>query len=452
MTAEVWFRNHRQDIVTLVAEGVDKFVWHRGTAIKRRIDPVAFHRLAMPASLPWRILVVGAQGAIEYDEQSRNQQDAVACYPTWHLGDPIEDLYELAENNVGLDEHALNDPTVEPFFRPRYGQEHRLVIINVPDMHTTLGRRVLHAISDVQALNPHCIVHLFEAGSYRSPLNAGLRSFDFDVGIRARMKEVVLPNGKRVRNLNDFDTHTGWFRLMGMSSAQAKQSHENRVTFGVRSVRWAAENWDNQDNFNTLTGLPTARHRWSAASIKPLIGDKVACDHCSLFDSCKQARDGGVCNLPEAETVNLAKFFKTRDADQIIEGLGAVLQAQAERAEAAIEWERESEKLDPELTKVLKSMAEGGEKLAKLINPALAGPKIALQINQGNGSSAVVAPNMKILMANAVKELEDRGVPRADISPDLVMRFLTAGPAAALAAASDPGTIDAEVVDESESV
>lgn len=431
---------------TYVAEGVDRFVWHHGTTAKRKIDPVKFHKMSMPSGFHWRALVVGVGGALEYDHTCENRSFPAASYPVWHLGDPIEDLWELASNNIASDPDCELASTMH--FKPMSCQEHRVVLVNVPDSSSRIGNRIVNIISEIQKDNPSCILHLFEAGTYRSPMNARLASFDIDAGIRARLSEVLLPNGRRA-STSSFDEHEYWFRMLGITISDAKNHKEVRLRFNIRSARWAAKNWHSDLNAQRRTGISSSRVRPIPKKIAVLIGDKIACDHCSLFDSCKQARDGGVCNLPEAETVDLAKFFNTRDADTIIEGLGAVLQAQAERAEAAIEWERESEKLDPELTKILRSMADGGEKLAKLLNPQLAGPKIALQINQGSGSAAVVAPNMKILMASAVKELEDRGVPRADITPDLVMRFLTAGPAALTAAST---ITDVEVIDESEPV
>jgi hypothetical protein len=423
MEAEVWFRNFRRNIGVFVEEGVRNYVWHRGTTIKNSINPVAFHQYHSPPGLPWRAMVVGVQGAIEYNESSTGPKDAKACYPVWHLGDPIEDLEMFAEQNVAEIDSELNDESIDPFFRPRPGQEHRIVIINVPDQYSVLGRRVLSLISEVQKMNPQAILHLFEAGTYKSPLASGLGSFDFDVCIRARMGEVVLPMGKRC-HAKDFSAHKIWFDSLGVPLSSAKAELDDRIRFGIRSAHWAAKNWDSDGLINIKSGLTDSKRKFKRP-VKAKVGDKIACDYCSLFDSCKMARDGGVCTLPEAETVDLANYFKTRDADKIIDGLGAVLSAQAQRAEAAIGWEQETEKLDPELTKVLKAMAEGGEKLAKLIDPSLSSPKIALQINQGSGSTAVVAPNMKVLMANAVKELENRGIPRSDITPDMVMMQLT---------------------------
>jgi len=442
METEVWFRNFRRNINVFIEEGVRNYVWHRGTIIKNSVNPVAFHQHHSPPGLPWRAMVVGVQGAVEYDHTSSGPKDAKACYPVWHLGDPIEDLEMFAERNVAEFDSELNDDSVDPFFRPRVGQEHRIVIINVPDRKSLLGRRVLSVIGEVQEMNPHAIMHLFEAGSYKSPLSTKVRSFDFDACIRARMSEVVLPNGKRCHSSN-FITNRIWFDSLGVSVTDAKSNTDDRIRFGIRSLAWAANNWDSDEFINSKSGLTDSKAKFSKRT-KAKIGDKIACDYCSLFDSCKMARDGGVCTLPEAETVDLANYFKTRDADKIIDGLGAVLSAQAQRAEAAIGWEQETEKLDPELTKVLKAMAEGGEKLAKLIDPSLSSPKIALQINQGSGSTAVVAPNMKVMMANAVKELENRGIPRSDITPDMVMMQLTG----AKPEIPEPNEIlDAEVVE-----
>lgn len=66
-----------------------------------------------------------------------------------------------------------------------------------------------------------------------------------------------------------------------------------------------------------------------------------------------------------------------------------------------------------------------GVKLAKLLNPALAGgPKV--QVNVGAGGAATVSEvNPRQLAAMAVKELEQRGIPRESITGEMISTLLT---------------------------
>jgi hypothetical protein len=64
-----------------------------------------------------------------------------------------------------------------------------------------------------------------------------------------------------------------------------------------------------------------------------------------------------------------------------------------------------------------------GVKLAKLIDPSLAGGA-RIQINNGVGASAEQVFNPKQFVSAAIRELEARGVKREDITPEMIQGML----------------------------
>lgn len=453
MLPELWFRNFNKRAHLIAERGHNKLVWHRGTLIKSKIDPVAHARMTFPIGFPWRVLVVGVQGAVEYDQSSTDSSDIKACYPVWHYGDDdIESLEELVDKNVAEIPSWVHDPTVEPAFRPREGQEHRIVLINWPAANTALGKQWFRVVREIQGDRPDVIMHLFEATSFKYAFGLGFRAADLDPTFNARNKAIWLPNGRNVPVSELGERHQMWVNAMGLSINDLDNA-DNRVRFCVAAAIWANEFFLQDHSFKIH------HPRVKAGKIIPTgaeagPGDMLTCDTCSLADKCKYCRIGSICTLPGSETVDLSSKFKTRDADAVIDGLGEILALQAKRAQQGMEWEGEEEKLSGEVTKVLNSVMAGGAQLAKLIDPSLASPKIALQINQGAGSqAAVVNGNPKTMIANTIAALESRGIPRSMITKEMVFQEMSGEKvempkALEPAPATDADITDAELVEE----
>jgi hypothetical protein len=79
-----------------------------------------------------------------------------------------------------------------------------------------------------------------------------------------------------------------------------------------------------------------------------------------------------VCIVPDSESQELAQFFKTRDSETIIEGLGTLLAVQSRRLQVGLLDENAEGELNPEVTKIVNTLFDRGVKLAKLVNPDLA--------------------------------------------------------------------------------
>lgn len=446
MATEVWFRNPERFMTSLVDVGATKIVWHRGLLQRKRTDPLVHARLSFPQGADWRVLVVDVRGALEYTPICTRVDRPAACYPVWHYGSSIEELERLLETDCAESGEPFAD---DRLFTPVEGQEHRVLISGWPDPSLALTQKFLATLGEIQQDYPDTIVHLFEARSYRAAFAWGLRAADLDPATTARFKKVFLASGREVsitqlaeeRNLQ-------WVHLHGYSLDDLNDV-DTRIAFNIRTGLWAGEYYAEKFQFRSTRFTirpsdvdavdytpPETLHFKSSPAIGT-VGDKVACDRCSLSNRCKFVRVGSVCNLPESETASLAKFFKTRDAETVIDGLSAILQTQAQRAAVGMEAETDTGQLDGEVSRILSNMFDGGVKLAKLLNPVLAqtGPKIAVQINAGNGRNEITAANPKALMAALVRELEERGIPREDITPEMVMGMV------------QPKEIEAEVIE-----
>ena len=82
--------------------------------------------------------------------------------------------------------------------------------------------------------------------------------------------------------------------------------------------------------------------------------------------------------MDDTEAANLAKNFKSRNASDILEGLGVLVGAQTERAHQAMKAEKQHNddhpdepRFSPEVTRMLAHTFDQGVTLARLIDPFL---------------------------------------------------------------------------------
>ena len=111
--------------------------------------------------------------------------------------------------------------------------------------------------------------------------------------------------------------------------------------FNLRSLKWAFANYEQVwsmrvvDESEVDVDDPTAswipvdmRYRpWATA-----INDKWLCDLCSISHRCPYFKPGAICIVDDTEAANLAKNFKSRNAQDILDGLGVLVGAQTERS------------------------------------------------------------------------------------------------------------------------
>lgn len=411
-TTEVWARNPDNYIKECIEAGLTRVVFDYGHLRKKSIDPHRFLSLYYGVTTPWRALIIGAQGTLEIDPE-HDMEHPKSIFPTWEYGKNASDLEEMVSH-------------------PVLGQEHRVVIIRPPAANANIGRAFYRILAETQDEYPECIIHVHGLYSYRLMFAPWFRSVDFEPRTLAAKGKVTLPTGKEVKYERTFD-ESHWVTLLGMRPVDLRIPR-NRCIYNIKSAMWASEHFKEAVKIKTkgFTHVdpddPIKRvvenrsiflHR-----VQPRQGDKFLCNLCSLQTVCKYFREGAVCIVPESEPVELARFFKTRDSDTIIDGLGTLLAAETRRLEKAIvkeEQEFAKEGLDPKITKIVQGLFDRGVKLAKLVNPSLAAAGAA-KITQTN-LTQINASNPQAIMAGIVATFSAMGIPREEITPEMVMKM-----------------------------
>jgi hypothetical protein len=438
VSTEVWFRNPHDYIRELVECGEGLIAWDRGLLVKRSIDPCKHAELFFGESsgVDYRILTVGHQGSAEYRKGGRIEKP-VAVYPTWVYGESSIILEEMIQHPVGEDMAACMDTTVPPDERPVPGQEHRVIITNPPEASTGPGRQFLSYLRTIQEDHPEVIIHIHGLYSWRYAFGMGFRAADVEPRAAAAKGKVHTPSGS-VEKWERLQAHPQWATSLGFKPADLSVPR-NRCMYNIKSAVWAGKNYMELFTFRTRANGVTPDYDSSDEDHKPATtkspfsspshtakeGDKMLCDTCSLQDKCKYFRSGAVCTVPGAEPVKLAHMFKTRDADQIIDALGTIVAGNANRLERGLKIEENIGENDPEVTKMMGQVFDQGVKLAKLLEPQRFSPGSKVQVNVGAGGAAAVSgANPSQLVAAIFRQLEQQGIPRDKITPEMVQGVL----------------------------
>jgi hypothetical protein len=432
MATEAWFRNPDNYIKELVEVGVARVAWDRGFLVKKRLDPIKHANLYYGNSFQYRILLVGEQGTAEY-RNGDTFDKPTAVYPTWAYGEDLSFLEDLLENPVGEDVDVCNDRSVDGDERPVFGQEHRVVITNVPNAGTGIGRKLISVLRVLQEDYPKAIIHVHGLYSFRYAFGLGFGAADVEPRTAAQKGKVHLPNGKEVL-FERTVLNPQWVLPLGFKPADLSIPRM-RCMYNIKSALWAGENYTRVFNFQTRTTpvenldlvspdrdvKPIVNHRAITKNKIPVLtGDKFVCDSCSLALHCKVYRKGAVCSLPESESIDLSKMFNTRDSDQIIDGLGHLVAVNTKRLERGIREEEVIGDLDPAVSRLLGNVIDQGIKLAKLVDPSLrGGTKVQVNVGPG-GTASITSANPRQLVSAAVRELEARGIPREEITQEMI--------------------------------
>lgn len=428
MGTEFWIRNPHACIKECAELMVPNIAWDRGTLHKRALDPNKFIELYYPKDVDYRVLTVGEQGAAEL-RRGFTMKKPYAVYPVWYYSlDSLVVLEEMLAEPVGLQEAVCRSSEGTPDERPILGQEHRVVVTGLPHLHTGPGRHILRRLLDLQEDYPDAIVHLHGLNTFRIAFGLGFRASDIDVRTPASKGSIMLSNGKIIP-FEQADKYRQWITQAGMA-VNDLDIPRNRCMFNIRSALWAADHWNEQFNFSvkpqfsgSIKTLPKPVKKWSYGP-KPVEGDKFNCNTCSLQTKCKYYREGAVCSVPDSETSALAQFFHTRDSSLIIDGLGHLLAIQAKRVETGLN-EENIDGLNPEVTKMVRGLFDDGIKLAKLVNPALAASGAArVNVTQIGSVTTDTGGSAGALMAGIVNKFEEQGIPRSQITPEMIKGLL----------------------------
>lgn len=447
MTTEVWFRGPSAYIRECAEQNVTKFAWSYGSLTKRKIDPQKVIQLHMGRSHRFRALIVKSTGTYEIGPDN-GLDDPVAIYPTWdyELDDirTLEEMMQKPAHKIGF--------LMDGIERPIEGQEHRVVVTNLPPAPCGGDgpfKKIYHTLADMQREYPDVKLHIHGMCVFTHLFSANFASVDYDAHMVARHR-VTLPNGKEVYP-EDLHEWQQWLELLGWRKRQLFVPR-NRCMYNIQSANWAGLNYLETRAFRSRSRQqnqyvdvddesPIALIKMPVVKKNPGVarydGDRLLCSLCSIRNTCKFFREGEVCVIPNTEPARLAQLFNSRDPDAILSGLGTLMAANTDRLSRALEFESEHggdvgadgkiiPQLDPEVTKLVKSMFDSGVTMAKLLAPGrfTPGTKIAVGV-QVNGA---LPSSPQALIAALVSEAESKGLSRDSITPAMVDSLLSGRP------------------------
>lgn len=430
---ECWWRGPRLYIRELVECGSGNLIFDQGMIVKYKLNILNVVHAHYGQALPYRLIVVDNNCARELTNDLGPDRPK-AVYPVWRYGSNSDELEDLLANPVGEDKDLCFDLTTPVSERPVFGQEHRVVISNLPNMKHQSSRRFLAYLKDVQESYPKAIMHIYGLCTWRNAFGYGLGAADVNPREEASHGRLILPTGHVVHS-DKLQAHMKWVTMLGFTQGQMSVPR-NRCMYNIKSGEWAAK------NYTQLAPVRSTRHKavdfeapdteYQAPPPSPIVprltkfqdGDKILCSMCSIQNTCSYFRDGAVCSLPDAESTPLAKYFNTRDSDKIIDGLGTLVAFNARRLERGARVEEMLDDMDPEVTKLAAAVFDQGVKLAKLLNPSLRSSPVKVTVNGNDNRTLVAGSNPQELMGGIIRTLEAQGIPRDQITPQMVKGFL----------------------------
>lgn len=456
MSVDFWLRQPKGYLAEALEEGFRQFTWHIPALYKSRIEVLSWLRAySMGYGENIRLRLLDYHGCAEYTVFS-NYDSPLAVYPTWAAEDePWEQLEWLIKNPPGESIDFCTSQEVPKHMRPVWGQKHVIVIHRLPPPGISQSVLAMQ-LRQLQLDNPQ--VELFISGfrQFNSIFGMNFKGADWmplNVTATDGVNEmVVLPTGKVIKDEYIWDPrYRDWFELLGFDQIDTV-SRNDFVKFTLRSAMWAWRNWDRVTPFVTKRTnirdlvqqdptflsvdersfiLPAARRRLMRnLGLRAGEFDKFTCDTCILHNVCTLYRENSVCTVKGSDAVALADNFGSRNVDVLLNGLSEIVRRNAERLEdAMVDEEAAGEGLDPEVTKLTKTVFDQGAKLARLVDPArFAGPKVNVNVGVGSGGNASVAisTDPRQMVAGIVAELEAKGIPRENITSDMIKGVLEA--------------------------
>lgn len=456
-TREWWVYQPGPRLDICLEEGIYDFVFHQKTYQFKRnmaIDPKK-HLQQLAQHFPWRAMLV------DYHEEltllytnAKGWDEPAGVFPMWSARDRTDKLRKL------LDKYPEPGTEVGWFTGARVaakameGQEQRVVLCNFPHIMVQ-WEDVFRDLMDVKREYPHIIFHVNGQKSMARTLGVGIDSFDHPVTIDwiGNQPRLLLANGRLLSDeaYRKGGEHERWARLIGMRASsifdQEERTRKSRrmYTFNLRSLKWAFANyeqvWSMRVSDESEVNIDDPDSSWVSIdmSYRPRskdINDKWLCDLCSIARRCPYFKPGAICVVDDTEAANLAKNFKSRNAQDIVEGLGVLVGAQTQRTHEAMKAEKvynetnpDSPRFSPEVTRMLAHVFDQGVTLARLLDPFLGvaagrGGNNRARIITATTTSAVAGATPQEMAAGMMKELERAGKDITQLSADEAKEFL----------------------------
>jgi hypothetical protein len=455
----VYLRNVDEYVPVIMRQPHDKFAFSETDTRYKVRDPYVLLKPLLPAAINFEWIVVH-RAFMEF--QTRDAYEAsepARRVPLWNPRADPQMLMTWCEKAI---EHGYSTIGVGWLSR----------------MDKSRMDRIGEWLFRVTAAYPHIKFHFAFGASFRHMFGMNYASTDVNPVFSAKKGFIWLPNGRQISPANK-KSELKWIHVLGFSSNDL-QSVAGRTRFNIASALWAAENYrkaepisaykaaQRDDPLRLMTTKLEKRERGALRTFKPTLKqrigspflnpdkfpqsspdieepydyafpvtmaqpipvrpkdggetDKILCNSCSLAPTCKVFREGAICAVTDSPTSKLAAMLGTRDTETIKGVLGEIISKQVERYERSAEKFREDDESDvldlrrsEHLMKMENSLVRSTETFMKILDPKFRESNIpAIQANTTN------IYNPRVLVADVVRQLEEKGYDRSQITPDLI--------------------------------
>lgn len=425
---DVWFRNPRLYWQQLQDEGVRAISFDYAFTKKYRINPPVWMRTHFGMNEQWRVMSIGQFYAQMWTDVSGGAPAAV--YPVWSASsDQWHQLEALADRPIA---ERPDMQLMERQYRPIPGQDHVIVVTDLPNLHELSGKQFMRDLSEFQTEHMDCTLFIHGAYSFANLFGLEFQMGDHESRELASKKSCFLPAGGILRDVERIKDQPFWAELLGFKPNDLIKSPDARCRFNIRAAVWAGTYYRRYIRFGfgrraNFSDKEMQRKIFESKAIysRRLVarpGDRVVCDDCSLWLACKYYREGAVCIVTNTSTKKIADLFGTRDAGSITDALSRVLRVQLERAEGPLQAEATSGEIDPELNKLMNTIFKDGVELLRIVDPSFrqGGKPNQVQLTLTNQQPVNPEDAKKQLVQDAVLSIEQSGTPRDQITAAMI--------------------------------
>lgn len=203
----------------------------------------------------------------------------------------------------------------------------------------------------------------------------------------------------------------------------------SRVLYFPRMTKEKLKYWRKDGTIGSSGKQDDPRQMGTVYTKKFIWDDGVFCDNCSLSYCCLLYRKGGACRVPKTKGSRFAAKFASGDAQDILDGMGSLLERKAIIVDKRLtKMEEEDTAPSKEDVRMMDGLFKDAAQLAKLRDPSLTRPQVAVQVNNnqlesGDGQNSITAMTDREY-AQAVREIEAAGVSRDNITQQMVEQYV----------------------------
>jgi hypothetical protein len=249
MALEIWAHSPHLYPTACVRAGVNRFVFESGTTKRLDFQAQTFCLRVVPQGVDFKALVVYGSSAVEFD-RFHPWDDPIGVYPIWdYRRHPISVLETwMVKNRAREFRRARLQVGAPDWITPRDDQPHRILVKGIPSLTSSLGRRSMLVLEELQADYPQCTLHLHQRLPYSwlfgANFNSGTLWFRYD----AKLNHLHLPNGVSITTSQAYE-YARIVRTLGFKPTELHNADKSTILFfNIKAAQWASQNWERPAN------------------------------------------------------------------------------------------------------------------------------------------------------------------------------------------------------------